>query len=59
MRRMHVCQVLFPDPLSGSMYTDWSIHSVRVGEEASVCVTTMCAPVCPYLSGRAGRHQCV
>ena len=48
MRRMHVCQILSPDPLSGSTYTEQSSHSVRVGEEASVCgmISCVCVPLC-------------
>ena len=59
MRRMHVCQILFPDPLSGSTYTERSSHSVRVGEKVSVCAMTMCVCV-TYLSGHmlAGISVC-
>ena len=48
MRRMHVCQILSPDPLSASTYTEQSSHSVRVSEEASVCGMISC--VCPCVA---------
>ena len=48
MRRMQLCPTLSPDPLSSSMYTEQSSHSVRVGEEASVCgmISCVCVPLC-------------
>ena len=51
-RRMQLCPILSPDPLSGSTYTEQSSHSVRVGEEANACCMISCVSVCP----RGGPH---
>ena len=50
MRRMQLCPILSPNPLSGSTYTEQSSHTVRVGEEASVCGMIPCVSMASCVS---------